>query len=270
MIFNRSKLPRPTRIPSGSRKAFTLLEIMVAMGLLALVVLSIYSSWESILKGSKVALDAAAAAQRTRIASHTLHDALLCACMFKSPGTNNYYTFLSDTQNDNSFISFTARLPDSFPRSGKFGGFPTRRLEFGVETDKNNVKILVLRQRPIVMDFDKDETEFPLVLARDVTKFLVEYVDPKTGDYVPDWDATNTLPREIRITLGLGKLDQYSTQAQQVVVDVIAIPSIAYQVNPVGGGGQNNNPGAQNNPGGVNNGNRTAPNGRGFNFGRPQ
>src|SRR5579883_2314040 len=60
--------------------AFTLLEIMVAIALLSLVVVAIYASWNSILKGSRVALDAAAASQRTRITMRTLQDSLLCAC----------------------------------------------------------------------------------------------------------------------------------------------------------------------------------------------
>ena len=72
--------------------AFTLLEIMVAIALFALIVIAIYSSWNSILKGSRVAMDAAAEAQRTRISMRTLQDSLLCACMFNANATN--YAFM--------------------------------------------------------------------------------------------------------------------------------------------------------------------------------
>src|SRR5450432_914836 len=108
--------------------AFTLLEIMVAMALLAMVVMAIYSSWNSILKGSRVAQDAAAAAQRSRITMRTLHDSLLCACMFSANPTN--YEFDADSDSDFSSLSFVARLPKSFPRSGKFGDLVIRRLQF--------------------------------------------------------------------------------------------------------------------------------------------
>ncbi len=219
--------------------AFTLLEILVAMALLSLVVGAIYSSWNSILKSSRVALDAAAAAQRTRIAIRTVHDALLCSCMFNSTGTNMYYTFVADGTGEDSSVSFVARLPKSFPRSGKFGDFSVRRLELAVEQGKGRYKQLVLRQRPVIMNFDKDEQQFPLILAKDVSKFTLEYINPKSkeGEWIPDWDQSNSLPREVRITLQLGHLDQFSSKAQEVVVDVVSIPAIgvptAYQA-PVG------------------------------------
>jgi prepilin-type N-terminal cleavage/methylation domain-containing protein len=221
--------------------AFTLLEIMVSIALLAMIVAAIYSSWNSILKGSRVALDAAAAAQRTRITMRTLHDSLLCACMFNSNPTN--YLFEGDSDSDDSTLSFVARLPRSFPRSGKFGDLAIRRLEFKVESGPDSKKQLVLRQRPIVTDFDKDEMQFPLVLARNVNKFLVEYIDPKTGDWIPEWDLTNQMPREVRLTVALGNLDQFSTKPQEAMVDVVALPCqtvrVEWELGGAGGAGRN-------------------------------
>jgi len=219
--------------------AFTLLEIMVAIALLAMILIAIYSSWNSILKGTRVGLDAAAAAQRVRITMRTLHDSLLCACMFSASPTN--YAFAVDSSEDFSTLSFVARLPKSFPRNGKFGDLTTRRLTFAVESEPgSNTRQLVLRQRPLIMDFDKDEMEFPLVLARDVTKFIVEYYDPRTGDWLSEWAASNTLPREVKITLGLGRLDQFSSHPQDVMVGVVALPALPvpqqWQI-PLGGGG---------------------------------
>ena len=219
--------------------AFTLLEIMVALALLAMIVAAIYSSWNSILKGSRVALDAAAAAQRTRITMRTLQDSLLCACMFNANASN--YLFEAESDSANSSLSFVARLPKSFPRSGKFGDLSVRRLAFSVESGPNSTAQLVLRQRPVIMDFDKDEMQFPLILARDVNKFLVEFTDPKTGEWVSEWTATNQLPREVRITVALGHLDQFSTHAQEAMVEVVALPAVsvlaAYQMPGNGQGG---------------------------------
>ena len=74
-------------------------------------------------------------------------------------------------------MSFTARLPEVFPRDGKFGGFNLRRLTFSVEPGRDSEKDLVLRQNPVLMDMDPDERQTPLVLARDVRKFTVECWD---------------------------------------------------------------------------------------------
>src|SRR5579863_3817030 len=126
------------------KQAFTLLEVMVALGLLMMIIMAIYSSWSAILKGSKVARDVAAASQRTRITMRTLQDSLLCACMFT--GNADYYLFNSGGEGNFSSFSFVARLPKSFPRSGKFGDLDVRRLTFSIENGSDNGKQLVLRQ----------------------------------------------------------------------------------------------------------------------------
>ncbi|MDB6068609.1 MAG: ral secretion pathway protein [Pedosphaera sp.] len=202
--------------------AFTLLEILIALGLLSMVVIAIYSSWNSILKGKKVAMDAAAAAQRTRITMRTLKDSLLCACMFNQNA--RYYTFLADSEGDYASLSFVARLPKSFPRSGKFGDLDVRRLTFTVENGPESKKQLVLRQNPLLMDPDKEESEHPLILANDVNKFIVEFIDPQTGDWTSEWTRTNQLPREVRLTVALGRLDKFSSEAQEALIGTVALP----------------------------------------------
>ena len=53
---------------AATRRAFTLVEIMLALAIFGAVMIAIYSSWSSILRGSKVGLEAAAEAQRSRVA----------------------------------------------------------------------------------------------------------------------------------------------------------------------------------------------------------
>jgi hypothetical protein len=199
---------------------------MVSLGLLMVIIVAIYSSWTAILKGSRVAREVAAASQRTRITMRTLQDSLLCACMFNA--NPNYYTFLADSQNDYSSFSFVARLPKSFPRSGKFGDLDVRRLSFTIENGPDNEKQLVLRQNPILMDMDKDEQENPLVLAKEVDKFIVEYIDPKTGDWVSEWTQTNLLPREVRVQLAVGHAQ--GGKALEVQVGTVAMPAAPVRV----------------------------------------
>ena len=239
-------LPRRT-------SAFTLLEIMVSLGLLTVIIIAIYSSWSAILKGSRVAREVASASQRSRIAMRTVQDSLLCACMFQA--NPSYYTFLTDSSDDFSSLSFVARLPKSFPRSGKFGDLDVRRLSFTIENGPDNDKQLVLRQNPILMEVDKDEQENPLVLAKDVDKFIVEYIDPKTGDYISDWQLTNQLPREVRIQLALGHTD--NGKALEVFVGTVAVAAqpvqLPWQDGPMNAAAQLGN-GLTNGAGGPSNG----------------
>lgn len=214
------------RVHKHSR-AFTLLEIMVALALFSIVVLAIYSTWNSILKGKKVAENAAASAQRMRVTMRTLKDSILCTCMFNANAP--YYWFSGEADGDFATLSFVAHLPESFPRSGSFGDRAVvRRLTYTVEPGPDSQKQLVLRQNPLLQDPpDKDQTENPLILARNVKQFIVEYIDPQSGDWISEWTYTNQLPREVRVTVGLGNQDEFSNQAEQAMVETVALPAQA-------------------------------------------
>src|SRR5579871_4738268 len=209
------------RIGAKSARAFTLLEIMVAITLLAMVITAIYASWMGIIKAKTVSETVTTQSQRTRITMHTIQDALVCACMFN--GNASSYSFVAGGTEEFCSLSFVARLPRSFPRSGKFGDLDVRRLTFTVESGKESGRQLVLRQNPLLMDPDKDEENFPLVLAKHVLEFKVEFTDPKSGDWTTDWPQTNQLPRKVRVQLALGGSDSFSTKPTDVLLGTVAI-----------------------------------------------
>ena len=200
--------------------AFTLIEIMVALSLLAVIVAAIYSSWFAIVKGSTAAANAAATAQRTRLTMRMLEDSMLGACMYNQ--NSSYYPFLVDSEGDFTSLSFVSRLPKSFLRGRKFDGADIRRVNFTVEDGPNGEKQLVLRQNLLLMDMDQDELENPLIVARNVKLFVVEFIDPKTHDWTADWPYTNQIPGEIRIQLALGNQDQSSDKIMDTLVGVVA------------------------------------------------
>jgi type II secretion system protein J len=218
------------------RRAFTLIEIMVAVAIFAILTASVYSTWVLLLKTSKVAQDASARAQRQRIAVRTLEDSLTCMQSFQ--GSIQYYGFI--VQNgDQPVLSFVARLPDIFPRNGRFDS-NLRRLTFAVEPDPDsNGKNLVLRQNEILKDMDEDEQAAPLVLAREVKNFVVECWDTNAFEWSQQWDETNTVPPLIRVTLTLLSNNQ-SPGSESIVLREIAAPSIVVPIaeqTPRGGGG---------------------------------
>ena len=206
--------------------AFTLIEIMIAITIFSLVLAVIYSTWSLILRASKVGQEAAAQAQRQRVAVRTIEDSLMCIQSFQA--SLQYYTFI--VQNgDTPELSFVARLPDDFPRNGRFGDFNLRRLTYTIEPDADAAfgNDLMLRQNPILMDMDQDEQNFPLVLARNVKGFLVECWDTNALDWTDEWDDTNSIPPLVRVTLALGgKANDSSVSTPELdITRVIAIPS---------------------------------------------
>jgi prepilin-type N-terminal cleavage/methylation domain-containing protein len=243
------------------RCAFTLIEMMLAIMIFSLVMAAIYSTWILIVRSTKVAQEAAAQVQRQRIAVRTIEDSLMCIQSFQA--SIQYYTFI--VQNgDAPVLSFVARLPDDFPRNGRFGDFNLRRLTFTVEAGPDSENDLVMRQNPILMDMDQDEQNFPLVLARNVKSFAVECWDTNALDWTDEWDDTNSVPPMVRVSLALGgkKNDSSSGTPELDITRVITIPSatvpsIVQTGIPGGGGGGR---GTGNGRGGNNQNNPNRPN----------
>lgn len=211
--------PHPLHRPS---RAFTLVEAMLAVAILSLVVAAIYSSWTAILRASKVGLDAAAQAQRSRMALQTLEDALTTAQM--SVLNADLYGFLA-RGGDEALLTFVARLPPSFPRSGRFGDLAVRRVIFKVEPGPDNDRVLTLRQHPLVRDLDEDEENHPLILARGVRGLDLSFWDMQAGDWTEEWTRTNQLPPLVRIRLRLEPPGRQAGRQERVVTRVVAIPS---------------------------------------------
>jgi type II secretion system protein J len=251
--------------PTKFRHAFTLIEVMVAIAIFALLTAAVYSTWVVILKSSQVGNAAAARVQHERIAIRTLEDSLTCIQSFQA--SMGYYTF-NVTNGDQSSLSFVARVPDIFPRDGKFDS-NLRRLTYAVEAGgEDSERDLVLRQNPILMDLDADEQQIPLVLARNVKSFVVECWDTNAQDWVDSWDSTNSLPPMVRITLTLtldNKGDSYNTTApalaitREIAIPSSTLPAIAQTGSPIGGPGG----GAIGGVGGIGNKTPNGPTGNG-------
>jgi type II secretion system protein J len=210
-----------SRRPAG----FTLVEVMIAIGILALVIASIYSTWTAILRASKSGQTAAAAVQRTRIVVRLLEDSLSSAQSF---GANvGYYGFMAEN-GDEASLSFVARLSRAFPRSGRFGDLDVRRVTFSVLPGSDGGRNLVLRQTPLVMDPDEDETEHPIVLAKNVKEFSMEFWDNRLNDWVDEWKNTNQLPRLVMFTLKLADTARPMSPVEEIS-RIVSIPSVTVQ-----------------------------------------
>jgi len=208
---------------------FTLIEILVALAIFGLVVTAIYSGWIAILRASKSGMAAAAQAQRERVAIHTIEEALTTSRSFAAD--LQHYGFVAENGSE-AMLSFVARLPKSFPRSGKFGDLDVRRVTFSVESGRDSQRQLVLRQSPILMEFDEDEKEHPLVLAMNVKELLLEFWDARANGWMEEWNQTNALPKMVKVTLRLTSPNQRyaSSQVQEEITRIVALPSVTVPV----------------------------------------
>ena len=211
---------------SNLKRAFTLLEIMIAMTIFTVVMIAIYSSWVAIVRGSKTGLNAAAAAQRSRIAMRAIEDALLTTQVYTE--NSRYYSFIADTSDPKlGWLSLTAQLPANFPGSGLFGDLTVRRVTFSVEPDVDGSKQLIMTQIPYLLVTNSDVSAYPITLAKDVSLFVLEFWDAQLNDWTDELLTTNQIPKMVRVSLGVGHGTTRSSQPIDVTSRVIAMPSIA-------------------------------------------
>ena len=235
------------RLPFHQRQGFTLIEVLLALGIFTILIGALYSSWILVVRATIVGKTTAARLQRERITMSSIEDAL--TCIQSHQASIGYYLFIIQN-GDQPILSFTAYLPDSFPRTGEFVGmtpqggamdYHLRRLTFSLQQDQEGGNDLVLRQNPVLMDLTPSEINTPLVLAKNVTAFTIECWDTNAMQWDTEWDATNMLPPLVRVTVGFGNSP---SSASQVITRLISFPSgtMPSQVQTPNYNGFNNEP----------------------------
>ena len=185
----------PVKLPAPARsRAFSLVEIMVALAVFMLMMGSVFACWKAVVKGTETGESAAAMAQRARVTMRAVEDSLNNLEISRS--NIKYYPFIADTKTDPQFacLSFTARLPASFLDSDYFGDAVMRRVVFHVEKDNADKLNLVMTQFPVLAITSEQYPPKSIVLARDVSAFVLEFWSPKEDDWLADFLPTDSVP----------------------------------------------------------------------------
>jgi type II secretory pathway pseudopilin PulG len=238
--------------------AFTIVEMMIAIGILAAVFAAVYSCWSAVSRGTQIGLKAAAEAHREHMTHRLLEEALMSAVMHQA--NQRYYSFVADTTTEFASLSFVSRVPPSFPGSGVFGKLNLRRLSFYVAPDTNGVACLYMSQMPMLLITNDLQEPYVLKLASGVSEFRVNFwnggapgapgaagasgapaVASLAGEeWTDEWTTTNRLPRLIQylITTKIGAGSQdLSVKSGVVNVPSMSIPPVYQGVQAATGGG---------------------------------
>lgn len=231
---------------SRRTSAFTIIEVMVSSAILLLIILTIYSTWSSLLRASRIAQDAAVEVQRARMATRAVEDCLLTAQNFVENG--KYYYFYTDTEDENyHFLSVASHLPPTFLGDGMFGDLSLRRVTFEVTEGEDGNKQLVMSQMPVLMMTNDISQPYSIVLVRDLTWFHLDFYDKQSGEWVKEFTATNQLPAMVRVSVAWGHQRNNPNEPLDAITRVVSIPASAV-------GGEIQRPDVGANPGGNNGG----------------
>jgi general secretion pathway protein J len=191
----------------------TMIEVMVAIAILAMVAVLIHGVIESLSRGKKgEELRAERAHEGREALQRMVRDLSAAYLSLHVPATTALIT---------QKTAFVGRSSVSFDRLD-FTAFAHLRTERDShESDQAEVgyfvardpdvadKMDLVRREQTPIDYDPLKGGIVNVVAEDVDSFDVRYLDPQTGLWVETWDSTqvtgqpNRLPLEVKITLAL-------------------------------------------------------------------
>ncbi len=209
--------------PQRRSAAFTMVEVLMAVGIFAMVLTAIYTTWSSVSKATHSGLKAAADAQRERMTRKCIEDAITTYQGF----TSSNYLIDVGMDGDFSYLSLVSRLPESFPGSGIFGGQAMRRVSFWVGPDeKTGGNRLYMSQFPPLLATNDQFEPYVIPLATDVTAFEIQFWDDQESEFfLPEPGPTNNMPKQIQVSLAFG--DARRGEQVRVMTSIIAPASTA-------------------------------------------
>lgn len=186
-------------------KGFTLLELLIALGLLAILSAALYGTWFSLVRGQDAATSAMAGRRELRNTMDSLQRELSSA--FYSTGNDRLHFVVEDRDffgKPASTLNFTTLSP---PRSGSQPLSDQTEIQY-LPVEKDG-KIVLARQEKDVYG----ETEpFTYPQMEQVEGFLVECTTDGEK-WVRSWDTTlnRSLPKAVKVSVQVMEGTQITT-----------------------------------------------------------
>jgi general secretion pathway protein J len=204
---------RTKRLQRARARGMTLLEILVSLGIMAMISLLIYGAFDSMSRGRRGEALRADRARQGRDAIERIARELQGAYLSMHTPTNQALitrvtAFVGQNSSQYDRVDFTAFAHRRVEKESK----ESDQAEIGffvVKDPEVDGKMDLVRREQAPIDFDYKRGGVVNVLAEDVERFDVRYLDPLTGQWLETWDSTqmnaqfNRLPLEIRIELEL-------------------------------------------------------------------
>jgi general secretion pathway protein J len=191
----------------------TLLEVLVSLGILAMIALLIYGAFDSISRGRRGEAMRSDRARQGRDAMDRMQREIACAFLsLHNPAAQALVTrttaFIGTNGSTFDRLDFTSFAHRRMEREAKEGD--VAEIGYAVVKDPDNdEKMDLVRREQSPPDMDPKRGGVVNVLAEDVESFDIRYLDPQSGLWAESWDTTqltgqpNRLPIEVKITLVL-------------------------------------------------------------------
>lgn len=180
-----------------SEAGFTLLEVLIAVALLALLSGALYGTYFSVMRGSEATRERTEPLRDARMALDLLRRELSAACYAKA---NERLHFVVEDRDlfgsPASILDFTAF---TVPRSGSVPSSDVMTVRYRPVRDEDERLILSRESRDLYLE----AKTLPYPFTGEIQGFLVECYDGSV--WVKSWDTrlNGVLPKAVRVTLQL-------------------------------------------------------------------
>ena len=184
---------------------FTLPEVLTAVVIVGLVLVTLYSCWAAVLGATQSSTIAVQDAQRERMAIRAISDALAGVSWYENRKEG---PLRLDDSLGFSHLKLISRVPPGFWGERELANYPLRRIEFVTEDMPGGESQLVMIQQALLAPTNS-VTVHRTVLLPHVETFAVEV---HSGGISNTWEAfwptlfeTNGLPWQAKVSLGAVK-----------------------------------------------------------------
>ncbi len=188
------------------RRGFTLLEVVVALGIMGMIGLITFETIASALDTRDVLEEEDASNQAARVALDRLRRDLRVAYLTSNTSAvNTYRTQFIGKNNNPDELWFTTLSHHRLFRESR--ECDQTEVTYWTEDDPTmpGAKVLLRREAPRI-DNEPEKGGLIAPLAYNLKEVEFRYINPKTNEWLEDWDSTgvdlaNELPRAVQVAL---------------------------------------------------------------------
>jgi general secretion pathway protein J len=206
------------------RRGLTLVEIIVALGIMALIGSISAGTLSSSIDVLEAIEEADGSTRTARIAMRRITRALQLSYLTESrTAVNTYQTvFVGKDDGDEDQVWFASLAHHRKIRDSRQCDQTEITLFTDDDPDDSDTKVLFLREAPRIDQYP-DKGGRPMPLARGVSRFDLRYLDGTTGEWRDEWDTNGAetparLPRAVQIVLELVSKDPNGDDDDDTIV----------------------------------------------------
>ncbi|MFT4979397.1 MAG: general secretion pathway protein J [Myxococcota bacterium] len=227
------------------RAGFTLIEVIVALGIMVVIGTLAFSTLSSSIQLRDILEEDDALARSARVALGRLTQELSLAYLSENGNPNTFQTvFVGREEGGGAALWFASTSHRRTYKNSRESDLTEISMWLEDDPDDDTHSVLLHRESGVI-DQEPDEGGTILPLARRVTRFQVFYLDNQTAEWMDEWDsggveASNRLPRAVQIVLGLARPDPDDEDdfVEQIFIRTVILeradPIVGGDLNPTG------------------------------------